>query len=102
MFENQVGAEVLSFIKSGRRFVADKTVGHFFNGQSADEIPVLRFLVRLDQPFDFFTKIAVSPTLLLHERSPSFAVEGDCRFEYATYLLPAFRVQVGAPPLSWR
>ena len=102
MFENQVSAEVLSFIKSGRRFVADKAIGHFFNRQAADEILVRRFLVRLDQPFDFLAKIAVSTTLLLHVRSTNFAVEGDCRFEDATYLVPAVGVQVGAPPLSWR
>jgi hypothetical protein len=93
---------VLAVLEAKLYFVAGEQLGRLFDGMAGDEIVAFSLLVRLDQSLHFFTKIGVRATLLLHVRSASRVVEGDCRFEYATYLLPAFRVQFGALPVSWR
>ena len=76
-------------------------LGDVFHGEAAYEIVVFSLFVGFDEPIDFGFEVVVAATVLPHVCSASCGVKRDCSIEDATYLLPAFRLQVAAPPASW-
>ncbi len=75
-------------------------LGGIFNCEAAYKIVAFSALVRFNQAFDFRLKIVINATLLVHIRRASGSVKSDGTIEDATYLLPAFRLQIGALPVS--
>src|SRR5687767_2619975 len=101
---DRVRAELLP-VSQTRRVIfyvtfVDQQHRAIFGSPASDEIFLVRAMMRVDQFFYCGAERLVFATLLRDVNLTCFVFERDRRFEYPTYLLPTFGIQLPALSVS--